>query len=78
MGGTFYRPEAQPLKPPRPEIAALHQMALIGDIEAVRSYANALKQKDVSFAPFLTQIELLAGSFQISKLCRFLEEHLAE
>ncbi len=70
-------PPAEPLVPPPPdEAAALFDLAMMGDIEAIRAQAARLEQLDAQYSPLAAELRRLARGFQINKICELLEPYL--
>ncbi|MCA1995379.1 MAG: hybrid sensor histidine kinase/response regulator, partial [Coleofasciculus sp. S288] len=51
-----------------PEMAALHQSVLIGDIRGILEQAEKLEQLDEQWVSFATQLRQFAKTFQVKKI----------
>lgn len=51
-----------------PEMAALHESVLIGDIRGILEQAEKLEQLDELWVPFATQLRQFAKTFQVKKI----------
>jgi signal transduction histidine kinase/DNA-binding LacI/PurR family transcriptional regulator/DNA-binding NarL/FixJ family response regulator len=69
-------PEAL-LPPPPEELAALLELAELGDILALQARAAELQQRDPRLRPFVSRLERLAGRFEVEQLETMLREYLA-
>jgi hypothetical protein len=56
----------------------LLDLALMGDIAAIREQANRLDELDEKYMPFTTELRRLVHRFQVNKLCRFIERYLEQ
>ena len=65
------------IPPPQTDLTALHDLALMGDVVALKASVDALAQKDSRYRPFAHQVEDLAGQFQLNRICDFLESFLS-
>ncbi len=62
--------------PSRSELDRLHQLALQGDVVAIRQFAATLPETDERLEPFATKLQQLAGKFQINEICAWLTSYL--
>ena len=68
--------EAPIIAPCMEDLESLINSAKMGDIQAIRDKAEALKQKDKQLAPFAEELIRLAKEFQMSKIRTFLKAPL--
>jgi CheY-like chemotaxis protein len=61
--------------PPAEALEELTELARIGDIAALLQYADNLVQSNLQLEPFMVQLRHFADSFQINRLCSFLEAY---
>ncbi|MEA5506724.1 ATP-binding protein [Halotia wernerae UHCC 0503] len=67
------------LIPPCPEeIEQLFELAMRGNIRAIREKAESLKQLDENLIPFAEQLQQLVKSFQIEKIKEFIQPYRGE
>ncbi|MFZ2855684.1 MAG: ATP-binding protein [Rhodocyclaceae bacterium] len=72
-------PDSAPLvAPTRDEMKILHQLALSGNMRAIRERATYLAGLDAQYRGFAGKIEHLAKTYQSVALLGFVEEHLSE
>jgi len=62
--------------PPEQELAALHELAAIGDIVALQERAAQLEQQDPQWGPFARRLGRLAARFELERLQGLLNEYL--
>jgi hypothetical protein len=62
--------------PPASEITILYDLAMMGAIKELQAYTVKLEQSNSRYRAFLTELRGLAKSFQVDKMCEFLEPHL--
>ncbi len=60
--------------PPASEIAALRALAQRGDIKSLLNQAERLEQSNADYRPFVAQLRVLAQSFQIKQIVRWLSD----
>ncbi len=68
-------PPCQP--PPCTDLTALHELALQGDVVALREKTDALAYADTRFVPFVVKLQGMLDIFQINEICGFLEAQLS-
>jgi PAS domain S-box-containing protein len=62
--------------PPQPEIEALYELAMMGDIRGIREQAKKIELLDEQFVPFAQQLSQLANSFQEKQILEFVKEYM--
>lgn len=75
------RPEAQKIEgalltPPLEELAALHALALMGDMQGIRNWAADLEEKDSRYSAFTGVLRDLAGRFKAKAILFLVEEEM--
>ncbi len=68
--------QAPMVMPPVEELEILFEMALIGDVRAIREQADYLASLDERFEPFVARLCRLASEFQLNEISTWLEEHI--
>jgi hypothetical protein len=63
--------------PPPEELAALHELAMMGDIRGIQQQAMRLEQLDEQFVPFAQQVRQLAKGFQEKQILEFVKKYMA-
>ena len=66
------------IAPPPPEIIALYELAMMGDIRGIHEYVLRLEQLDEQFLPFARQLSQLAKGFQEKQILEFVRKYMAE
>ena len=66
-----------PAVPPPEEIAALHELAMMGDIKGIQEQATRLEQLSEQFVPFAKQLHQLAKGFQEKQILEFVRKYIA-
>lgn len=61
--------------PPADEIAALHKLALVGNMRAIKAKADHIAALDESYKPFAEKIKALAIAYQSSAILALIEQH---
>jgi CheY-like chemotaxis protein len=61
--------------PPPSEIAALYELAMMGDIRGISERANKLEQLDEQFVPFTKQLRQLAKGFQEKQILELIKKY---
>jgi hypothetical protein len=64
--------------PPVPELNALLNLALMGDLKAVVEQTQRLKQLDPRWDPFTSQLQQLAKSFKGKQVIEFIKQYQAQ
>jgi PAS domain S-box-containing protein len=64
------------ISPPAPEIIALHELILVGDVGGMLERAAAIEQMDDRCRPFVTMLRRVAADYQLMKIRQFVEEYL--
>ncbi|MFT5684221.1 MAG: signal transduction histidine kinase/DNA-binding NarL/FixJ family response regulator, partial [Myxococcota bacterium] len=64
--------------PPQAELAALHRLAILGNLPRLSKRAAALSQTDPALAPLAEQLIALAGELNDPAIIALLEPHLEE
>jgi len=62
--------------PPAESMRELHELARMGDMRAVRGWADALSARDTRYAPLASALRALARGYQSKALLAFVERHL--
>jgi PAS domain S-box-containing protein len=66
-----------PFVPPPPsEIAALYELAMMGDIRGISEKAKKLEQLDEQFVPFAKQLGQLAKNFQEKQILELVKKYM--
>ena len=71
--------EAEPtafVLPPAETLEALLDLAMTGDVEALREQLAGLAEADEKFKPFVGQLQQLAQGFKLNRICELLEAYL--
>ncbi len=72
-------PEQVPIvPPPQEELAALHRMAIIGDITRIKDFVEVFQDKDRKHTAFITKVKHLSWAFKIAELQEFIEQFLSK
>ncbi|MBI1891241.1 MAG: PAS domain-containing protein [Burkholderiales bacterium] len=61
--------------PPQEEMAHLHQLALVGNMRAIREWASQLAARDRRYGPFADKLSDLATRYQSKSILELVEEH---
>ena len=70
---------AAPLLPPPPEtLAALHELARMGEILKIQEQALRLEEMDTTYIPFARKLQGLAKGFEIEQIKAFVKQFLEE
>jgi signal transduction histidine kinase len=69
-------PARQLIVPPQPELAELHQLALLGNMEGIRRWAEQLQARDGRYREFAGKLCLLASSYQSKAIMSLVEQYL--
>lgn len=64
--------------PPNDAIAALYELAMMGDIKGIQEQADFLEELDEQFVPFARQLHQLARGFQEKQILEFVRKFMAE
>ena len=64
--------------PPPADLEELHQLALTGNMRAIRERAAALATADAAFKPFCDKLQQLAGSYQSKAILGLVKQHLEQ
>ena len=64
--------------PPPADLEELHQLALTGNMRAIRERAAALATADAAFKPFCDKLQQLAGSYQSKAIHGLVKQHLEQ
>lgn len=64
--------------PEQKDLAALYDLAMIGDISGIREYAKKLEVLDPKFTPFVTKICQLVDELRLDQIENFLESHISK
>jgi signal transduction histidine kinase/ActR/RegA family two-component response regulator len=65
------------LTPPSPEdLNALYELAMMGDMFALKEYADELRQRDGRYKPFAERIQALADAFEDAGIINLIEQYL--
>lgn len=62
--------------PSKPQVRELYTLACMGDVLAVREYAQLLEEKDATLRAFAEEVIGLADAFQTNQLQQFLKYYL--
>ncbi len=62
--------------PPPEELAALYELAMMGDIRGIQQQSTRLEQLDQQFVPFAKQLRQLAKGFQEKQILEFVRKYL--
>ena len=66
------------IPPPAEELSKLLDLALMGDIAAIREQADQLEALDEKYKPFTAELRWLVQRFRVNKLCKFIENFLEQ
>jgi hypothetical protein len=67
---------AEPIIPPsEQEFSQLYQLALMGDIDSLQTWAHILESQDVRLVPFCRKLSQLAEDFRIDDIQKFLKQY---
>jgi CheY-like chemotaxis protein len=70
---------AEPLLPPPPDLlAALYELARMGEILEIQEQALRLEEMDVAYIPFARKLQELAKGFEIEQINAFVKQFLEE
>lgn len=67
---------AELVVPPPAQMAALHQLALAGDMRAIRHHADSLVASDPRYTPFAQTLRQMALAYQSKVLLELVEGYL--
>jgi CheY-like chemotaxis protein/anti-sigma regulatory factor (Ser/Thr protein kinase) len=62
--------------PPAPELAALHRLALLGNMRDIAREAAHLSERDGRYGAFADKLKLLAKGYQSKAIVRLVERHM--
>ena len=66
------------IPPPAEALTVLLDLALMGDIAAIREQAEQLDALDEKYKPFTAELRRLVQRFQVNKLGKFIENYLQQ
>ena len=66
-------PGGEMVAPPRDEVAELHRLARIGNMQDIQRHAEHIAGLDARYLPFAAKVGALAAAFQSQALLRFVE-----
>ena len=67
----------EPLRAPgQGELAQLHGLALMGDMQGIRSWAAKLEEREPEYSRFAGRLRDLAGSFKAKAILELVEQHM--
>ena len=75
----FSKARAEPtafVLPPAEVLEALLDLAMTGDVEALREQLAGLAQADEKLRPFVAHLQQLAQGFKLNRICELLEAYL--
>ncbi|MBU5613897.1 PAS domain-containing hybrid sensor histidine kinase/response regulator [Geomonas azotofigens] len=58
------------------ELAELHELALLGNMQKIQTWAEKMQQADSRYAPFVAKVKELAKRFRVSALVELVERHM--
>ncbi|MBN1890266.1 MAG: response regulator [Thermoflexales bacterium] len=67
---------AEFVAPPQAELAALYELARVGDMRGIRAWAERLAQQDAVYQPFADKLQSLALAFQKKQIVTLVEHYL--
>ncbi|OVE82516.1 hypothetical protein BVY04_00710, partial [bacterium M21] len=62
--------------PDKEELKKLHPLAMIGDMDDIKSYADSLEKKDIKYMAFSSHLRELAHNFKSKEILKLIEKHL--
>jgi signal transduction histidine kinase len=62
--------------PPSEEMKELHQLAMAGNMRAIREYAAHIASLDPHYKPFADRLHELAGAYQSKAIVNLVEQHM--
>ena len=65
------------LAPDPEQIAALYELAMMGDIRGIQEQANLIEHSGEQFMPFAKQLRQLADRFQEKQILEFVRKYMA-
>ena len=63
------------IPPPIEQLKALHELAMFGQISAIRERAAQIERLDAKFAPFAAKVRTLARNFEDEEILALVEEY---
>ena len=70
--------EAPLMIPPAPEMAALHRLAVLGNMRDIQAWASHVAEIDAGYGPFARQLSELARGYQSKAILSLVERHLGK
>lgn len=64
--------------PPPEELTELYELALMGDMQRIRSWAALLEERDPRYSRFAGKLRHLAGSFKAKAIVALVEQHIRD
>ncbi|ACH38038.1 MAG: hypothetical protein ACD_55C00121G0002 [uncultured bacterium] len=64
--------------PPFAELKQLHKLALMGDMQGVRSWADRLEEQEPKYSRFADMLRGLAGEFRVKAILALVEQQMRE
>ena len=62
--------------PPPEKLEVVHELALLGDVRKIQSWAAQLEQNDPEYSPFAGKLQGLAGSYRMKDILSLLNEYM--
>lgn len=63
------------IAPPADELASLHEVAMVGNMRAIKAKADKILEIDDAYRPFADKLKTLANSYQSSAILRLIEQY---
>jgi hypothetical protein len=70
--------EAALVAPPAAEMAALHELAKLGDMRGIRKQAERIEKMDSRYKPFADKLREFARGFEDKALIAFVERYMEQ
>jgi DNA-binding NarL/FixJ family response regulator len=62
--------------PPAPELAALHRLAMVGNMRDIAQHAAHLSELDERYGAFADELKVLAQGYQSRAILQLVEQHM--
>ena len=70
--------DAEIVPPPRPDLKALHELAVLGKVFEIQEYVEGLEAQDVRYRPFARKIWALAQAFEDQQIAALVKTYLEQ
>ena len=70
--------DAEIVPPPRPDLEALHKLAVLGKVFEIQEYVEGLEAQDARYQPFARKIWALAQAFEDQQIAALVKTYLEQ